>query len=104
MLGSIYAMVAVALTLSIGVLRFLNFSIPALFMIGGMMTWALVRAGVPWPLAAVAALLVGAAASLVVELFTWRRMRMAEHFVPGFLFLWWRFYPIGPWDRCFRFR
>ena len=45
MLGSIYAMVAVALTLGIGVLRFLNFSIPGLFMIGGMMTWALVRAG-----------------------------------------------------------
>ena len=42
MLGSIYAMVAVALTLSIGVLRFLNFSIPGLFMIGGMAMWALV--------------------------------------------------------------
>jgi branched-chain amino acid transport system permease protein len=82
MLGSIYAVVAVALTLSIGVLRFLNFSIPGLFMIGGMMTWALVRNAVPWPLAAGAAVLVGAAASLVVELFTWRWMRGAEEFVP----------------------
>jgi branched-chain amino acid transport system permease protein len=82
MLGSIYAMVAVALTLSIGVLKFLNFSIPGLFMIGGMATWALVRAGMPWPLAVGAALLIGAAASLVVERFTWRWMRMAEHFVP----------------------
>jgi branched-chain amino acid transport system permease protein len=82
MLGSIYAMVAVALTLSIGVLKFLNFSIPGLFMIGGMATWALVRAGMPWPLAAAAALVVGAAASLVVERFTWRWMRMAEEFVP----------------------
>ena len=45
MLGSIYAMVGVALTLSIGVLKFLNFSIPGLFMIGGMATWALVRVG-----------------------------------------------------------
>ena len=63
MLGSIYAMVAVALTLSIGVLKFLNFSIPGLFMIGGMATWALVRAGMPWPIAAGAALVVGAAAS-----------------------------------------
>jgi branched-chain amino acid transport system permease protein len=53
MLGSIYAMVAVSLTLSIGVLKFLNFSIPGLFMIGG-----------------------------VVERFTWRWMRMAEEFVP----------------------
>jgi branched-chain amino acid transport system permease protein len=82
MLGSIYAMVAVALTLSIGVLKFLNFSIPGLFMIGGMATWALVRAGLPWPLAAAAALIVGAIASLVVERFTWRWMRMAEEFVP----------------------
>jgi branched-chain amino acid transport system permease protein len=63
MLGSIYAMVAVALTLGIGVLRFLNFSIPGLFMVGGMLTWALVRNAVPWPLAAGAALLLAAAAS-----------------------------------------
>jgi branched-chain amino acid transport system permease protein len=82
MLGSIYAMVGVALTLSIGVLRFLNFSIPGLFMLGGMATWALVRGGVPWPLAAGAALVAGALAALVVERFTWRWMRMAEEFVP----------------------
>jgi branched-chain amino acid transport system permease protein len=82
MLGSIYAMVAVALTLSIGVLKFLNFSIPGLFMIGGMITWALVRTGLPWPLAAGGALMVGAAAALVVERFTWRWMRMADEFVP----------------------
>jgi branched-chain amino acid transport system permease protein len=82
MLGSIYAMVGVALTLSIGVLKFLNFSIPGLFMIGGMVTWALVRSGMPWPLAAGAALVVAALASLVVERFTWRWMRMADEFVP----------------------
>src|SRR5882724_2190868 len=82
MLGAIYAMVGVALTLSIGVLKFLNFSIPGLFMIGGMTTWALVRAGVPWPLAAMFALCAGAAASLVVERFTWRWMRSAGEFVP----------------------
>jgi branched-chain amino acid transport system permease protein len=82
MLGSIYAMVGVALTLSIGVLRFLNFSIPGLFMLGGMATWALVRSGVPWLLAAAAALLVGALAALVVERFTWRWMRAVDEFVP----------------------
>ena len=82
MLGSVYAMVAVALTLSIGVLRFLNFSIPGLFMIGGMAMWALVRSGMPWPLAAGAALIAGAVGSLVVERFTWRWMRSAQHFVP----------------------
>src|SRR5262245_42864409 len=82
MLGSVYAMVGVALTLSIGVLKFLNFSIPGLFMIGGMTTWALVRAGLPWPLAAMFALLAAAAVSLVVERFTWRWMRTADEFVP----------------------
>jgi branched-chain amino acid transport system permease protein len=82
MLGSVYAMVGVALTLSIGALRFLNFSIPGLFMLGGMATWALVRSGVPWPLAAAAALAAGAVAALVVERFTWRWMRTADEFVP----------------------
>jgi len=82
MLGSIYAMVAVALTLGIGILRFLNFSIPGLFMLAAMAVWALVHAAVPWPLAAGIALLVAAAASLVVEFSTWRRMRTVQHFVP----------------------
>src|SRR5438067_10075646 len=82
MLGSIYAMVAVALTLSIGVLRFLNFSIPGLFMIGGMIAWASLRGGLPWWLAIGAALLAGGFASLVVERFTWRWMRGAQEFVP----------------------
>jgi branched-chain amino acid transport system permease protein len=82
MLGSIYAMVAVALTLSIGVLRFLNFSIPGLFMIGGMTAWASLRAGLPWWLAIGAALVAGAFASLLVERFTWRWMRSAQGFVP----------------------
>ncbi|MGI8527656.1 MAG: branched-chain amino acid ABC transporter permease [Pseudolabrys sp.] len=82
MLGSIYAMVGVALTLSIGILKFLNFSIPGLFVFGGMTTWALIQAGLPWPLAGFGAICVGAAASLVVERFTWRWMRNAEPFVP----------------------
>jgi branched-chain amino acid transport system permease protein len=82
MLGSVYAMVVVALTLSIGVLNFLNFSIPGLFMIAGMSTWALIHAGVPWPLAILAALAITTAVSLVVERFTWRWLRGAEHFVP----------------------
>lgn len=82
MLGSIYAMVGVALTLSIGVLKFLNFSIPGLFMIGGMVTWFLIRSGVGWPIAALGALALAAAAALVVERFTWRWMRAAQEFVP----------------------
>lgn len=82
MLGSVYAMVAVALTLSIGVLNFLNFSIPGLFMIGGMALWALSHAGMAWPLALLGALAIATAISLVVERFTWRWLRGAEPFVP----------------------
>lgn len=82
MLGSVYAMVAVGLTLSIGVLNFLNFSIPGIFMLGGMITWTLINAGLPWPAALLGALAVAFAASLLVELFTWRWMRGADHFVP----------------------
>ena len=61
-----------ALTLSIGVLNFLNFSIPGLFMVGGMTVWALIRAGIPLPLAMIGALMLAAAVSLLVERFTWR--------------------------------
>jgi branched-chain amino acid transport system permease protein len=75
-------MVAVALTLSIGVLNFLNFSIPGLFMIGGMAFWALSQAGLHWLLAIIGAVAIVAALSLIVERFTWRWLRGAEHFVP----------------------
>jgi branched-chain amino acid transport system permease protein len=75
-------MIGVALTLSIGVLRFLNFSVPGLFMLGGMMTWMLVHHGLPWPFAALGALALATGASLVVERFTWHWMRGAQEFVP----------------------
>ena len=82
MLGSVYALVAVAFTLTIGVLNFLNFSLPGLFMLGGMVTWFALQEGVPWPVAALLAVACGGLLSLVVERFTWRLMRGAGHFVP----------------------
>ena len=82
MLGSVYALVAVAFTLTIGVLNFLNFSLPGLFMVGGMLTWFALKEGVPWPVAALLAVACGGLLSLVVERFTWRLMRGAGHFVP----------------------
>jgi branched-chain amino acid transport system permease protein len=104
MLGSIYMTVAVAFTLTIGVLNFLNFTIPTLFMITGMIAWGVLThgyvgfAGV-W--AWLAALLVGVAAtvaaSLLVERFTFRYLKMkhgdaTEHAIPlvsslGFLLI-----------------
>ena len=95
MLGSVYVTVAVAFTLTIGVLNFLNFTIPTLFMLAGMMGWALAYWGLPlglsgplpWPLALGMGILIAIAASLVVERFTFRYMKTkygdsTEHAIP----------------------
>jgi len=81
-LGSVYALVAVAFTLAIGVLNFLNFSIPGLFMVAGMLTWFLLKTGLPWPIAALLAIASGGLLSILVERFTYRLMSRSEHFVP----------------------
>ena len=92
MLGSVYVLVAVAFTISIGILDFLNFSIPGLFMLGGVFSWLLIEAGLPWALAIVLALMAVAATSLVIERFTYRWMKGSDPEVPlvsslGFLIL-----------------
>ncbi|MDE2792014.1 MAG: branched-chain amino acid ABC transporter permease [Paracoccaceae bacterium] len=92
MLGGIYVLVAVAFTLTIGILNFLNFSIPGIFMLSGVFTWFLLKSGVHWALALAGAIAIGAAASFVVERFTYRWMRSSDHYVPlvssmGFLIL-----------------
>ena len=94
MLGGILAFVAVAFTLTIGMLNFLNFTIPALFMLAAMVTWALSTAGqhifglgLHWALAAGIGVLVAVAASLIIERFTYRYMKAkygdaTEHALP----------------------
>ena len=81
-LGSVYALVAVAFTLAIGVLNFLNFSIPGLFMVAGMLTWLFLKAAIPWPIAALLAIASGGLLSILVERFTYRLMSRSAHFVP----------------------
>jgi len=113
MLGGIYVMVAVAFTLIIGMLNFLNFTIPPLFMVSTMMVWATMQGGfgktvdsaltslggVGGKLAAgiIVALVVAAFLSLVIERFTYRYMKAkygdaTEHAIPlvsslGFLII-----------------
>jgi branched-chain amino acid transport system permease protein len=98
MLGGLYALLAVSFTLVIGVLNFLNFSIPGIFMLGGMLSWAaLAGLKLHWALAVAAALAACVLASLLVERFTYRFMRnrfgdATEHATPlvsslGFLVL-----------------
>ncbi|MGB3503453.1 MAG: branched-chain amino acid ABC transporter permease [Mesorhizobium sp.] len=105
MLGSVYVTVAVAFTLTIGVLNFLNFTIPTLFMLAGMMGWALAYWGIPlglsgplpWPVALAIGVVTAIIASLIVERFTFRYMKTkygdsTEHAIPlvsslGFLLI-----------------
>lgn len=82
MLGAIYVLIAVAFTLAIGVLNFLNFSIPGLFMVGGVGTWILLRYGVHWSLAIGGALLIAALVSLSVERLSYRRSGGSNSEVP----------------------
>ena len=104
LLGAIYMTVAVAFTLTIGVLNFLNFTIPSLFMLTGMAAWALVSRGYltfagtwAWLVGLFVGVAVAVAASLLVERFTFRYLKMkhgdaTEHAIPlvsslGFLLI-----------------
>ncbi|MCY4191319.1 MAG: branched-chain amino acid ABC transporter permease, partial [Rhodospirillaceae bacterium] len=103
MLGGVYVMVAVAFTLVIGMLNFLNFTIPALFMVAAVMMWAAMAGGFgadidavlddvlgapnKWIAGVVIALAVVSLASLVIERFTYRYMKAkygdaTEHALP----------------------
>lgn len=113
MLGGVYVMVAVAFTLTIGMLNFLNFTIPALFMIAAMVFWAtlsggfgesfdgmfgtILPAGSQWIVGIVLALTAAVLCSLIIERFTYRYMKTrygdaTEHAIPlvsslGFLII-----------------
>jgi branched-chain amino acid transport system permease protein len=104
MLGAIYLTVAVAFTLTIGVLNFLNFTIPSLFMLTGMVAWGLTDShsvafagGWGWLVALIGGIIVATVASLIVERFTFRYMQTkhgdaTEHAIPlvsslGFLLI-----------------
>ncbi len=104
MLGGILAFVAVAFTLTIGMLNFLNFTIPALFMLAAMVAWALsatgnhtLAVGMHWLPAAAIGIGVAVVASLVIERSTYRFMKAkygdaTEHALPlvsslGFLII-----------------
>ena len=104
MLGAVYLTVAVAFTLTIGVLNFLNFTIPSLFMLTGMVAWgvehgggARFAGGWAWLVALLVGVVVATVASLIVERFTFRYLRVrygdaTEHAIPlvsslGFLLI-----------------
>jgi branched-chain amino acid transport system permease protein len=92
MLSAIYMLVAVAFTLAIGVLNFLNFSIPGLFMVGGMVAYGGLRLGLHWTIAFGGALGAAALIALLVERLAYRPMQGGDPETPlvsslGFLVL-----------------
>ncbi|NKB19846.1 MAG: branched-chain amino acid ABC transporter permease [Alphaproteobacteria bacterium] len=112
MLGGVYVMVAVAFTLIIGMLNFLNFTIPALFMFAAVLMHATMMGQLPfgndfilsifgmeyrWVAGIIVSLVVIALVSLVIERFTYRYMKAkygdaTEHALPlvsslGFLII-----------------
>jgi branched-chain amino acid transport system permease protein len=82
MLGSIYSLVVVSFTLTIGMLNFLNFSVPGLFMLGGIVSYGLLKAGIQWSVALGITLVVVALVSLIIERFTYRWLRLSSPFTP----------------------
>lgn len=82
MLGGVYALVAVAFTFMIGILNFLNFSLPGIFMLAGMAVWAMLKGGIALPFAIAAALIGAAILALIVERLIWRPTSQGSHYVP----------------------
>jgi branched-chain amino acid transport system permease protein len=86
-LSGVYTLVAVSFTLTIGVLNFLNFTIPATFMLAGMTTWALQRAGQGWLVGILGGLIVASLSMLAVERFSLQSLKVrrgdaTEHALP----------------------
>ncbi len=84
-LGSMYALIAIGFSMIYGIVRLINFAHGDIFAIGAFATLAGVGAlGLPFPVAAVAVLGVGALVGVVIERIAFRPMRGAPQ-VTGFI-------------------
>lgn len=93
-LGAIYALTAVAFTLVYGVVRLVNFAFGELFMVGAFLTTSLMLEEVrlvgvavpmphlPFPVAALLAILLTAALGVVVDRIAYRPLRNAPRLAP----------------------
>ena len=82
MLGSTYALIAIAFTLLMGVLNMLNFAIGEVFMLGAIIGLTLVKLGLPIYPALILAVIIAGLVSLVIERFSFRPLRQAPPLVP----------------------
>lgn len=76
-LGSLYALVAIGLSMVFGILRMTNFAHGDMMMVGAFATLVLGAAGVPFWLAALGGVAMGALAGVIVERVAYRPVRGA---------------------------
>ncbi|ATY85238.1 amino acid ABC transporter permease [Kyrpidia spormannii] len=76
--GTVYALVALGLTLIYGVMNLSNFAQGEFAMVGGFGTYLLVQAGLPYPLAVAAAFLLAGAVGFVVHLLAFHPLRQND--------------------------
>ena len=82
MLGSTYALIAIAFTLLMGILNMLNFAIGEVFMLGAIFGLGFIKLGLPIYPAFLLAVLLSGVVSLVIERFSFRPLRHAPPLVP----------------------
>ena len=74
-IGSLYALVSIGLSLIFGILRMANFAHGDMMMVGAFATLLLVHAGVPFGIAVLGGVLIGALAGALVERIAYRPVR-----------------------------
>ncbi len=82
MLGSTYALIAIAFTLLMGILNMLNFAIGEVFMLGAIFGLTFINLGLSFHMALPLAMICAGGACLVIERFSFRPLRNAPPLVP----------------------
>lgn len=80
--GAIYALVAVGYNLVYGLLGLINFAHGHVYMVGTFAVLTLMNAGLPFPLAVVGGMLVGALLGIAIERVAYRPLRSSNRIVP----------------------
>lgn len=81
-IGSIYALIAVGYNLVYGVLGLINFAHGDTYMVGAYVVFAGIGFGLPFALAVLCGLAVGAILGLLIERFAYRPLRNADRIAP----------------------
>ena len=80
-LGAMYALLAIGYTMVYGIIRLINFAHGEIFMYGAFFTWWLMTAlSIPFPLAAVIAVVLSSLLGVGVERIAYRPLRNAPRY------------------------